>query len=80
MAELKGFTLFSTNKGWQLSTQKVDQEGWSVKFIPEEHAQAILAQIGGSDGPYSKAVKSLEEKETHNRNARPPRRRILMSE
>jgi hypothetical protein len=46
---LEGFTLFHGNKGWQLSTKQAGVDGWSVRHIPEEHAQRILAEIDGMD-------------------------------
>jgi hypothetical protein len=47
---LVGFTLFLTSKGWQCSTKQAEQDGWSVKHIPEEHAQRILAQLSQDKG------------------------------
>ena len=44
---LHGFTLFErgVGKGWQLSTRRKGENGWDVKMVPEDHAQALLALL-----------------------------------
>lgn len=58
--KLTGFTLFMhPGKGWQMSTQREGEHGYSISIIPDEDAQAILSLLqasGHPDGPY--AVKS----------------------
>jgi hypothetical protein len=53
--ELIGFTLFDGNKGWQMSTRRRGEAGWSVTHISADEAATVLAQlepIGHPDGPW----------------------------
>lgn len=45
MTDLTGFTLFKITKGWQMSTRVEGEVGWFVRFVTEERAREILAQI-----------------------------------
>lgn len=55
-SKLTGFTLFMhPGKGWQMSTQREGEHGYSISIIPDEDAQAILSMLqasGHPDGPY----------------------------
>jgi hypothetical protein len=54
---LSGFTLFHhPGKGWQMSTRREGQSGWSVSIIPDRQAEAVLSMLetsGHPDGPWS---------------------------
>lgn len=53
--ELIGFTLFNGNKGWQMSTQRLDENGWSISHIDDKAALAILSllePVEHPDGPW----------------------------
>ena len=43
---LSGFTLFRhPPRGWQMSTRLRGEDGWEVRIIPDDQAQAILQSI-----------------------------------
>jgi hypothetical protein len=55
-SDLSGFTLFyqPTKKGWQMSTRRQSEAGWSVQIIPDADAQRLLSMIepvSHVDGP-----------------------------
>lgn len=44
-AELTGFTLFQTRKGWQMSIRPKNETGFIVKIIEDDQARAILSRL-----------------------------------
>ncbi len=44
-AELTGFTLFPTSKGWQMSIRPKSELGWLIRFIEDADARRILDSL-----------------------------------
>jgi len=50
--ELEGFTLFlQPRNGWQMSTRRKGETGWSIEIVSEVEAQRIFAVLGPIDHP-----------------------------
>lgn len=62
--QLTGFTLFfHPGKGWQMSTRRHEETGWSITHIPQAQAEAVLSMLetgGHPDGPWSVKPIGLE--------------------